>query len=203
MGGLGSGHRWRYGAKATTDAYRRLDVRALSRVGALTPGYAGGWQWVQCGTTVASIQIFANANSLCVNYRHRSGDENWSTENYPIRLVRTPCNFGGSRVWFQCPAQVCGRRVSILYGEGIFACRRCYDLAYASSRESPPDRAARRADKLRTKLGWGPGILNDLGDKPKWMRRGTFERLVEEYEIQADFCITLMKQQILAFSMGG
>ena len=36
---------------------------------------------------------------------------------------------------FICPAAGCGRRVAILYRGGIFACRHCYRLAYASSRE--------------------------------------------------------------------
>ncbi len=194
MGGWGSGNRWRYGARSTTDDFRRLDIRSLVRAGVLTPGHAGGLQWVQGGETVASIQISATADSLRVSYRHRSGDENWTTENYPIRLVRTLCNFGGSRAWFLCPARGCGRRVAILYGGGVFACRRCYDLAYASSRESPSDRASRRADKLRLKLGWELGILNNAGDKPKWMRWRTFERLVEEHDGYADLSVAHLMQ---------
>ena len=50
-------------------------------------------------------------------------------------------------------------------------------LAYASAREDVCDRATRRADRLRARLGWEPGILNGNGGKPKWMRRRTFERL--------------------------
>src|ERR1700730_635478 len=61
---------------------------------------------------------------------------------------------------FFCPAAGCGRRVAILYGGGIFACRRRYRLAYASSREEAGGRATRRADSLRARLGWEPGILN-------------------------------------------
>ena len=30
-------------------------------------------------------------------------------------------------------------------------------------------------------LGWEPGILNGVGDKPKWMRWRTFERLVARH----------------------
>ncbi len=103
-------------------------------------------------------------------------------EQYHVRIVRTPCNLGGRRAWFICPAVGCGRRVAILYGGGIFACRRCYQLAYASSREDAGDRATRRADRLRARLGWEPGILNGEGGKPKWMRWRTFERLAAEHD---------------------
>jgi hypothetical protein len=72
--------------------------------------------------------------------------------------------------------------VAILYGGGIFACRHCYQLAYASAREDIGNRAARRADKLRVRLGWEPGILNLNGGKPKWMRWLTFERLAAEHD---------------------
>jgi hypothetical protein len=132
MGGPGSGNRWRYGAKSTTDDYRTLDVRRWAREGVLRPGYWGGWQWTCDGETVASIQMRAEQDHILLIYRHRSGDGEWKDEQYPVRIVRSPCNLGGSRAWFLCPAVGCGRRVAILYGGGIFACRHCYQLAYAS-----------------------------------------------------------------------
>jgi hypothetical protein len=91
--------------------------------------------------------------------------------------VGTPRNLGGWRDWFLCPAVGCGRHVAILYGGGIFACRHCFQLAYASSHEDAIGRATRRADRLRARLGWEPGILNGGGEKPKWMHWRTFERL--------------------------
>jgi len=197
MGGSGSGRRWRYGARSTADELRGLDVRSLARAGVLTPGSVGGWQWSQGGSKVASIATSSTHDYLTVTYRQRSDGENWVTQNYPIRLARTPCNFGGSRVWFLCPAVRCNRRVAILYGGGVFACRHCYDLAYASSRESPSDRACRRAGKVRAKLGWPPGILNDIGGKPKWMRWSTFERLVTEHDHYADMSVARMMQSIM------
>ena len=102
--------------------------------------------------------------------RHRSGDAEWKAEHHAVRIVRTQCNLGGSRAWFICPAIGCGRRVAILCGGGIFACRQCYQLAYPSSREDAGGRATMRADGLRERLGWEPGILNGEGGKPKWMR---------------------------------
>ena len=203
MGGPGSGNRWRLGSRSTTDEYRRLDVRALVRAGVLKPGYAGGWQWTQDGERVAWIKIATTATALRVMYRHRSGDESWKEESYQICFVHTPCHFGGARVWFLCPARGCKRRVAVLYGGGVFACRHCYGLAYACTRESASDRATRRADKIRIRLGWETGILNDPGDKPKWMRWRTYERLVDEHDRFSEWSVALVMQQLRAFCRDG
>jgi hypothetical protein len=181
MGGPGSGNRWRYGAKSTTDEYLTLDVRRCARDGLLRPGYWGGLEWARGGQTVASITLQTEQGRVILTYRHRSGGEEWKDEQYPVCIVRTLCHLGGSRAWFICPARGCRRRVAILYGGAIFACRHCRQLAYASSREDAGDRATRRADRLRARLGWEPGILNDEGGKPKWMRWRTFDRLAAKH----------------------
>jgi hypothetical protein len=50
-------------------------------------------------------------------------------------------------------------------------------------RESDYDRAARRADRVRERLGWEQGILNGKGwEKPKGMHWQTFERLNAEHD---------------------
>jgi hypothetical protein len=82
MGGPGSGNRWRYDAKSTTDDYRTLDVRRWVREGVLRPGYWGGWQWTRDGETVASIQMRAEQDRVILIYRHRSGDGEWKDEHY-------------------------------------------------------------------------------------------------------------------------
>ena len=177
MGGPGSGHHWRWDAKATTDDLLALDVRRLAREGMLRPGRCGTWHWIRRGETVASIYIRAEQGQIALEYRHRSNSEVWVSEKYPVRIERTRCNLGGSRPWFICPVAGCGRRVAILYGGDIFACRQCHQLVYASSREDAADRAIRKADRIREQLGWQRGILNEAGDKPPWMRWKTFDRL--------------------------
>ncbi|MCZ6802983.1 MAG: hypothetical protein O7D86_03365 [Proteobacteria bacterium] len=73
--------------------------------------------------------------------------------------------------------------MAILYGGGIFACRHCHQLAYPSQRETPDDRAARRADKIRECLDWEQGILNPKGwKKPKGRHWNTFDRLNKEHD---------------------
>lgn len=183
MGGIGSGRRWHYGAKNTTDDYRSIDVRRWNRDGLLTPNRAFGWQWSRDDEVVASIRVRTESDRVILTYRHRSGGEDWEDESYPVYLDWTTCHLGGQRPWFLCPARGCGRRVAILYGGRIFACRRCYQLAYPSQREAGYDRAARRADKIRERLGWEQGILNPKGwKKPRGMHWRTFERLNAEHD---------------------
>lgn len=131
---------------------------------------------------MASIDVRTEPGRVILSYRQRSGGGDWKREEYPVWLDWTACTYGGRRAWFLCPARGCGRRVAILYGGAIFACRHCYRLAYPSQRETADDRAARRAERIRERLGWEPGILNGEGGKPKGMRRRTFERLTAEHE---------------------
>ena len=116
---------------------------------------------------------------LC--YRTKRNGEAWKDREVPVRLTTTPCKFGGERYWFECPALGCGRRVAILYLGTIPACRHCFRLAYPSQRETEYDRAGRRADRIRERLGWEPGFLNGIGDKPKGMHWRTYERLVHDH----------------------
>lgn len=183
MGGPGSGRRWHYGAADCTDEYRRLDVRRLQRDGLLTPGGVFGWQWTHNGEKVASIDIRTDPGRVMLSYRRRSGGGDWKSEEYPVWLDWTACTYGGRRAWFLCPARGCRRRVAILYCGAIFACRHCYRLAYRCQRETADDRAARRADRIRERLGWEPGILNGEGDKPRGMRWRTYEHLTAEHEV--------------------
>ncbi len=193
MGGIGSGS-WHYGAKDAADDYLAVDVRRWQRDGLLTPNRAFGLQWTRNGETVASIQVVTEADRVILIYRHQSGGGEWKDERYPVRLAWTPCRYGGARAWFVCPALGCGRRVAILYGGGIFACRHCYRLAFASQREGANDRALRRADTIRRRLGWKPGILNGLGNKPKGMHWRTFERLTSDHEAFAERSLAGMMQ---------
>ena len=184
MGGMGSGRHWHYGAKDTTSDYRTLDVRRWKRDGLLNANQSFGWQWSRDGEVFASIRVRTETEQVVLTYRHRSqGEEEWQDESYHVYLDWTLCHLGGERPWFLCPARGCGRRVAILYGGGIFACRHCYQLAYPSQREVAYDRAARQADKIRERLGWEQGILNPKGwEKPKGMHWRTFERLNKEHD---------------------
>ena len=124
--------------------------RECARSGVLRPGYACRWIWRLGGKVTGTVNLLALDDRLILSYRHRSIGGEWQDETYPALIARTPCHYGGSRPWFVCPVDGCGRRVAILYGAHIFACRRSHHLAYAGTREGTADRAARRADRIRT-----------------------------------------------------
>ncbi len=182
MGGVGSGRSFQSGA-ATTNELRSIDVRWLKRCGILDGVGTHNVTWSLHGKEVASIKVINEGAKLVFDYRHRRPGKDWTPERYTVHLTNTPCNMGGERTWFRCPALGCGRRVAILYGGTIFACRRCFNLKYASQREDPINRATRRADRLRERLEWPPGILNGSGwGKPKGMHWKTYHRLSLEHD---------------------
>ena len=180
MGGFNSG---RHGGKRTTADMRALDVRKIQRDGLLTPGRSFGWSWKRGGDTVASINLAVGLGCVTLNYRNCPSGGQWQDMKYPVQLSETACHYGGQRTWWLCPAVGCGRRVAVLYGGAVFACRQCQRLAYPSQREAPDDRACRRADKLRDRLGWEAGILNGEGNKPKGMHWLTFWRMRASHDV--------------------
>lgn len=181
MGGLGSGRRYSSG-KSTTSDLRALDIRRLKQAGLLAAGKSSGWYWSRNGVETASIRIQTEINRVVLSYKTKNRLGEWDYKEYSVYLERTPCHLGGRRIWFKCPGNGCGRRVAILYGGSIFACRYCHNLAYESQRETYDDRAMRRADTIRKKLSWTPGIANLAGGKPKGMHWKTYERLKAKHD---------------------
>lgn len=196
MGGFGSG---RHGGKRCTDDMHALDVRKIQRRGLLRPGNDLTWQWTCNDKTIAAIRLKVEADRVVLDYRNQSAHCNggaWETMNYAVRLDWTPCTLGGQRVWWRCPAVGCGRRVAVLHGGRVFACRRCNRLAYRSQREADDDRATRRADTIRRQMGWEAGILNGNGLKPKGMHWRTFERLQDSHDLHVNAALARMAAKL-------
>ncbi len=194
MGGWGSG---RHGSTHCTDDCRSIDARRLARDGLLKQGGAFKWTWTRDGARVADVDMRVDALYVHLTYRYRRDGAAWKDTAYSVALDWTPCHYGSQRAWFRCPAFHCGRRVAILYmGESMFACRHCYRLAYRCQRETADDRATRRAERIRERLRWEPGILNGNGGKPPWMRWATFERLSAEHEALVAASLAMMVDRL-------
>lgn len=171
-------------SKRSTDHMHTLDIRKIARAGLLTPGNNFSWSWTRGGRQTASISIFAGGDSVTLDYRVKQPDGTWQPMNYAVRLDRTSCNYGGQRIWWLCPH--CSRRVAVLWGGRKYACRHCHDLAYESTRTAPDSKAFARADKLRKRLGWVPGVAHGIGDRPKGMHWKTYLRLLQQYTLHAN-----------------
>lgn len=169
--------------------YRRVYLRSWA---------ASSWQWSRDGKQFASANVQSSQYQVVLRYRvsHAGGD--WQDVEEPVAITWTRCFFGGVRPWFVCPAVVngvpCRRRCAILYsGGGIFACRRCYNLAYQSQREDYGHQAMRRAQAIRQRLGGSANLFEPFPVRPKGARRKTYWRLwASAQEAEARFLSTVL-----------
>ena len=70
-----------------------------------------------------------------------------------------------------------GERPSFIALGELFACRRCYGLAYESQQQTALHRRLGQARKIRMRVGGGVDLLEPFPAGPKGMHRCTFERL--------------------------
>lgn len=164
------------GCKYTTNQMHALDIRNLKKLKLLTPGRSIGWDWTRSG--LVNVDLKVGSDKVTLSYEVQLKDGSLGHMEYPVWLTRTDCNYGGQRVWWQCP--ICGRRVAVLYAGQRYARRKCHDLTYKSTRTVPGSAFYARANKVRMKLGWGGGIASPMGDRPKGMHATTYLRLLTE-----------------------
>jgi hypothetical protein len=176
---LGSGNRYRFDKKTTTEECHAVDIRYLRRNGLLTSDRGFSLSWSRAGRETGSIRAVIYRDRIVLSYSHHGGQGGeWEKVEEPLPLEWTSCNFGGERPWFLCPGAGCSRRVAIIYGPGkYFLCRHCYDLRYESQREDKNDRALRRARKIRKRLGGSANMLETFPERSKGMHHDTYERL--------------------------
>jgi hypothetical protein len=178
MGGYGLGRRRHRGV---LEQYRQIDVNRFRREGILEDRRVAVWYWSDAGgRREATMLVLGGHLGLEFLYAVDPGTQGEQQVRCPVGLDWTPCHFGGERPWFLCPNSHCGRRVAVLYLAGThFICRHCVGAAYASQNETDSDRLARKARRIRAKLGADMNLLERLGpwDRPKGMHWRTFQRL--------------------------
>ena len=178
MGIMDGRGRWSRGNKKhTTGDYNQLTIKSFAD---LTKPRRGSLTWTRTsyfGERKSSISYSIEQPGVQLQY---SSDN--QAYDYLVRVTTTTPYYGGLRYWWLCPR--CGRRVSVLYGGGLFLCRTCHGLTYATSQASKGDycdRISNRLGAIRHKLK-ATGTLNDpLPSKPKWMHYRTYGRLSVEY----------------------
>lgn len=174
---MGRGTYCRANAKFTTDDFRSISIAELKREKALCPG-RHDWVWRRAwgGREItASITFYMFSDHITFRYCAEGMGEVLKVDQ-TLAIVRTPCNYGGHRLWFQCK---CGRRISrIFLTHCRVACRHCLNLAYPSQAESFLSRAFAKWVRCRDKLGGDEGTHR----KPKHMHRRTWYGLLHRYD---------------------
>ena len=161
----------------STDDKLALDIRKLQRDGRLVSGTGCTVTWTTRHRS-SSIGLHAGQGAVMLKYSSQGKEHSYSVE-----IAHTACHFGGGRAWWKCPC--CKERCAILYGGSIFVCRKCAGLHYPSQHASALDKAILRAEKIRQRLGWQPGIANSGSGKPKWMRWSKYTELVAKHNQHA------------------
>jgi hypothetical protein len=178
-----------YGGRTTCESCKSIDVRRWHREGRLRAGQCFSCSWTRGGTPLGSISVRTETDVAILVFRHRSwGETEWQSAEQRVPITWTACHLGGHRPWFRCTGYTggrsCGRRVALLYLAGeLFACRRCYGLAYASQQEAVHYRWLGKAQKIRMRLGGSPSMLEEFPDRPKGMHCLTYERLRRVHDL--------------------
>lgn len=165
---------WRFGAgrpgwRVKAEHLLQLDARRLAREGVIPKDHGlrlGTWVWRRDGQEVVQMGYTAGRDAVTVFAGER---------HQVLPVMRTACNYGGSRCWFGCPT--CGRRVAILYwrnGAGL-GCRSCHQVTYSTQAKGWLGRALHRQNKAVRRLDEGCS-------RPRGMHRSTYERLLARLE---------------------
>lgn len=158
------------------DSLLRLDVSELRKMDALATEPGEELEVRLSWGDSASIHVLVTYGALRLVYDYKD-----QPRDYLVMLERTPCNYGGERVWLMCPAKGCKHRVAalFLYG-GVFVCRHCTGLLYASQMTTANWRARDQEWKLRFAMGVKPGDIRPayMIPRAKGRHRKTHERLI-------------------------
>jgi hypothetical protein len=171
------------GGRATCESCMSIDVRRWHREGRLRAGQHFSWSWTCSGEPSGSIRVRTEWDAVVLMYGSRSwGASECKSIEQRVPITWTACHLGGQRPWFvcsvYCDGSYCGRRAAVLYADGeLFACRQCYDLAYASQQETAMHRGIGQAQKIRMRLGGSANLCEPFPEKPRRMHWRTYLRL--------------------------
>jgi len=183
--------------KNLTEDYCSLNVKVLKRRGMIHMGTSfgpSGFVYVSdslCGNNGSTefdcffrVKIYRN-HIVLKDTRAVSPGSPLTTV---VELERTPCTFGGERVWFRCPIEKCGRRVTVLFLKNGIRCRECACLKYQSQYLSRYDRSLRKCQSIRLELRGSANLLEDFPARPKGMRWARYLRLQVRSTRAEEFC---------------
>jgi hypothetical protein len=162
-----------------------IDIREWHRAKLLEPSPGKDKEFTlhwEGGEWVRSVSVEVKPEQVVLSYQDRlPGDKpEWRETREWVDLSFSSCNYGGRRrPWFICPMPDCRRRVAVLYlDEGsYFVCRGCASLTYQCRRLDRRNRALLHSGKIRERLGGSSSVTDPFPNRPKGMRRVTYNRL--------------------------
>ena len=147
---------------------------------------------------------FANStlykDKLVLEYFNKQGNQDWEHIHDTIYFSTEPNNYGGNRLYFECPE--CSNRFRFLYHHwGCFICRQCSKLNYTIQQRSKGfDVSLCRMrhilyHKLRVKENLAPiDMKSYIPDKPKGMHYNTYNKhLIKLREVQKVYYCDIIK----------
>jgi hypothetical protein len=125
-------------SKTVAEDLKKVSIYALRKCAFRSNIY----EWKNCGEVKGEmgVKTFLLGQEKYMNFEYVVTDRDTSVKkdyNYNVAVITTPCHFGNSRYWFECPNFNCKKRVAMLFGyRGVFVCRHCVNLTYNSRNHS-------------------------------------------------------------------
>jgi hypothetical protein len=156
------GMRYRRYNHPVCEDFLRVDIRNPSFVTKGRP------EWRR---PAASVIVFVSGDDA--RFIHDNLD-------YLVPIVRTRCNYGGTRPWFLCPT--CGDRRAVMHAPpngGRFGCRGCLKLLYLSECDDEFGRNLLKVRRLEQDVCAAIGgvvCTAPVVERPKGQHLATYER---------------------------
>jgi hypothetical protein len=162
-----------------SEGCRSIDIRRIHREGQLHAGNLFVVPWRRAGEPFGQAYVVVGDNAIIIV----------CLEHIPViqrvAITWSAPHFGGHRPWFECP--YCRRRSALIYiGDEEIACRRCFNLAYASQHEPVRQRGLMKAQNIRVMLGGNPSVIDRFPPRPKGMHWEKYRRLRAAHDQAAD-----------------
>jgi hypothetical protein len=139
------------------------------------PGSRISWRFNRNGKPLCNFDTVSVTNHILLT----DATDPARPETILVSLLRTPCHYGGTRPWFECPS--CrGRCAKLYFRNGHFRCRKCHGLGYRSQLVARGDRPRLIAHRIRRSLGGSSSLFLPFPAKPPRMHWRTYDSIREK-----------------------
>jgi hypothetical protein len=161
------------GGRRRCNDFPAIDIRhPLHRELIETLGGRISWQWNCNRNPFCHIDIVFHRDHVVLT----DVTDGMLQQALSVSLLRTPCHYGATRSWFECPG--CKSRCAKLYFRNSnFCCRKCHGLGYKSQLVASGDRSRLIAQRIRRSLGGSSNLFLPFPDKPPRMHWRTYLRI--------------------------